>query len=182
MPEIAPKRVRRFCFLQIKTLRIFHSDNFQVFDFRGSKFQDFQTALPPAEVFESARTHFRMRASFAMWREGRDPTTLHYVMYERGDSKTPHEVTSFPMGSRRINELMTPLRDGLAAELVLHERIGDARFLTTTLVGNNVALVLYSALMALYLDPLLRSLRYVHLIEPDRSFIVISLISPASAH
>ena len=91
-----------------------------------------QTALPPTETFESERSHFRMRASFAMWREGRDPTTLHYVMYERGDSKTPHEVTSFPMGSRRINELMTPLRDGLAAELVLHERIGDARFLTTT--------------------------------------------------
>ena len=99
-----------------------------------------QTALPPAEVFESARTHFRMRASFAMWREGRDPTTLHYVMYERGDSKTPHEVTSFPMGSRRINELMTPLRDGLAAELVLHERIGDARFLTTTTGDALVAL------------------------------------------
>ena len=69
-----------------------------------------------------------------------DATRNLGVMYERGDSKTPHEVTSFPMGSRRINELMTPLRDGLASELVLHERIGDARFLTTTTGDALVAL------------------------------------------
>ena len=36
--------------------------------------------LPPTEVFESEREHFRMRANFKLWREEDE---VHYVMYER---------------------------------------------------------------------------------------------------
>lgn len=92
-----------------------------------------QAKLPRTEVFESERTHFRMRAAFAMWQEGRNSTTptLHYVMYNPDDTN-PHEVLSFPMGSRLINELMTPLRDGLSSSKVLHDRISQVSLLTTT--------------------------------------------------
>lgn len=92
-----------------------------------------QANLPRTEVFRSERTHFRMRAAFAMWKEGRNSTTptLHYVMYNPDDTN-PHEVLSFPMGSRLINELMTPLRDGLSSSKVLHDRINQVSLLTTT--------------------------------------------------
>ena len=53
-------------------------------------------------------------------------------MYERGDSEdAARGHLQAPMGSRRINELMTPLRDGLARGLCALDH-GDARFLTTT--------------------------------------------------
>ena len=54
------------------------------------------TELPAIEVFESARTNFRMRASFQIWREG---AGLHYVMFNRGDSRTPHEVPTLTLGA-----------------------------------------------------------------------------------
>ena len=47
------------------------------------------TELPASEVFQSARTTFGMRSSHQIWREG---AGLHYVMFNRGDSRTPHEV------------------------------------------------------------------------------------------
>ena len=86
--------------------------------------------LPPTEVFESEREHFRMRANFKLWREEDE---VHYVMYERdAPSKVPIEVPHYPMGSTRIGELMPPLRDALCHEPVLKQRVNDVRFLTTT--------------------------------------------------
>lgn len=96
--------------------------------------------LPPTEVFESERTHFRMRASFKIWREDEG---LAYAMFNRDDARMPHEVLTYPMGSRRINELMTPLREALSSERVLKERINDLRFLTTT-TGDALATVTYN--------------------------------------
>ncbi|KAL1499573.1 hypothetical protein AB1Y20_011774 [Prymnesium parvum] len=86
-------------------------------------------ALPPAQVFESARLHFRMRASFKFWREGEG---LHYVMFNREDARTPQEVVHYPMGSVRMNDLMGALREELLAAPSLAQRVNDARFLTTT--------------------------------------------------
>jgi len=85
-------------------------------------------ALPEIEVFESERTHFRMRAGFATWRDGDD---FHYVMFNRDDTRNPREVRSYPMGSLQLNALMKPLHDGLAASDTLRGRINDVRFLTT---------------------------------------------------
>ena len=99
-------------------------------------------ALPPTEVHESARAHFRMRADFTVWREGEG---LHYVMFNRGDeARQPREVLSYPMGSERINALMTPLRDAVAAAPVLRHKINDVRFLTTT-AGDALATITYNA-------------------------------------
>jgi tRNA (uracil-5-)-methyltransferase len=85
--------------------------------------------LPPMEVFESEHEHFRMRASFKIWREADD---VHYVMFNRDDARTPHEVPFYPMGSRRICELMPRLLESIREEPILKERINDVRFLTTT--------------------------------------------------
>lgn len=87
------------------------------------------TELPEVEVHESAREHFRMRAAFATWREGKE---VHYIMFNEGDSRTPIQCTSFPMGSVLINQLMPVVRAAMESDPVLSERINDVRFLTTT--------------------------------------------------
>ncbi|EOD35472.1 hypothetical protein EMIHUDRAFT_98494 [Emiliania huxleyi CCMP1516] len=75
------------------------------------------TELPAIEVFESARTNFRMRASFQIWREG---AGLHYVMFNRGDSRTPHEASE-----------------------ELRDKLNDVRLLTTS-TGDALVTVTYN--------------------------------------
>ena len=60
--------------------------------------------------------------------------------------------------ANRLKAEVRAHREGFIGGLVREFIREPARFLTTTLVGNNVALVLYSTLMALYLDPPLRTL------------------------
>ena len=86
--------------------------------------------LPAIEVHESQREHFRMRAAFQVWHVGDEPDcTRHLVMYER-DNRDPHEIDRFPMGSRKINELMPVVREAIQPA-VLGRKIIDVRFLTT---------------------------------------------------
>lgn len=99
--------------------------------------------LPPTQVFRSEPLNFRMRATFTMWREG---DGVHYVMFNKpasdeearknatGGAKRgpPHEVLEYPMGSRRMNDLMPILRRELESVDELSRKINDVRFLTTT--------------------------------------------------
>ncbi len=57
--------------------------------------------------------------------------------------------------ANRLKAEVRAHREGFVGNVVREFIREPARFLTTTLVGNNVALVLYSVLMSLYLDPLL---------------------------
>ena len=90
-------------------------------------------ALPAVEVFESHPTNFRMRANFAMWREG---TEVLYVMFNKDEETEgrgpPVEVRSFPMGSALINKLMQPVRSAIESTPLLSEKINSVNFLTTT--------------------------------------------------
>ena len=54
--------------------------------------------------------------------------------------------------ANRLKAEVRAHREGFVGNVVREFIREPARFLTTTLVGNNVALVLYSALMALYLE------------------------------
>ena len=103
--------------------------------------------LPETQVFTSEPLNFRMRASFSMWRDGAD---VHYIMYNKPNATSdeeegggrgrggkpkrgpPHEVVTYPMGSRRINELMPVLREEVMRVDELRLKINDVRFLTTT--------------------------------------------------
>ena len=86
--------------------------------------------LPTIEVHESQREHFRMRAAFQVWHVGDEPDcSRHLVMYEHGN-RDPHEIDRFPMGSRKINELMPIVREAIQPA-VLGRKIIDVRFLTT---------------------------------------------------
>mmetsp|Transcript_19834 Transcript_19834/g.39525 ORF Transcript_19834/g.39525 Transcript_19834/m.39525 type:complete len:505 (+) Transcript_19834:107-1621(+) len=97
--------------------------------------------LPETEVFESSRAAFRMRANFKVWRT--EDGSAHYVMFERGDVRTPHEVAEYPMGSAQLQGLMGPLLDAVRTTEELRERINDVRFLTT-LRGDALITVTYN--------------------------------------
>ena len=99
--------------------------------------------LPPIEVYESPPSHFRMRANFGVWREGVDPeATRHLIMFNAGD-KMPQEVTSYPMGSERLNEMMPTLLAAINGSAVLRNRVNDVRFLTT-LKGDALVTITYN--------------------------------------
>ena len=75
------------------------------------------------EVFESPRSHFRMRANFSIWRDNRysnNAEGMYYVMFDMSNTdpetervlKKPCEIKNFPRGSVLINKLMVKLMFG----------------------------------------------------------------------
>ena len=62
---------------------------------------------PDPQVFDSPGEHYRLRAEFRLWRDGE---TRHYAMFAQGDKHTPILLSSLPIASRRINELMPQLQ------------------------------------------------------------------------
>ena len=62
-------------------------------------------SLPAFEVYKSEPLNFRMRAEFRIWHEDGE---VFYAM-NNPDKKTPYIINEFPIGSKKINELMAPL-------------------------------------------------------------------------
>lgn len=86
------------------------------------------------DVFESARTNFRMRANFQMWHDNpknRTPEGFYYTMSEPGDGRNPCEVVDFPRGSHLINKLMGEFTKVFKERPVIFENLFEVRFLTT---------------------------------------------------
>ena len=103
-----------------------------------------EVPLPETEVFESARSHFRMRAEFRVWHEG-DRSFL--AMFDSADPKTPVEVPLFPMGSERINALMPKLLEEVMASDALRKKLFQVNFLTTV-AGDAMISMLYHRRLA----------------------------------
>ena len=87
------------------------------------------------EVFESPRSHFRMRANFSIWRDDRysnDADGMYLVMFDMSNMhpatqrvlKKPCEIKNFPRGSVLINKLMVKLMDICRDE---GEELGEVR-------------------------------------------------------
>ncbi len=83
---------------------------------------------PAAEVFDSPREHYRLRAEFRLWREDGQ---RHYAMFEQGDKHKAILIDDFPIASRRINELMPRLKSAWQASEVLSFKLFQVEFLTT---------------------------------------------------
>lgn len=86
--------------------------------------------LPELEVFASPASHFRMRAEFAVQRDGDD---CHYVMFAKppGAGAGRKEATAvrleaFPIASQLINELMPLVQRCVREQLVLRDRLFQA--------------------------------------------------------
>lgn len=94
---------------------------------------------PEAEVFESPREHYRLRAEFRLWREGGQ---RHYAMFNPGDNRTPILIETFPVASARINALMPQLKAAWHASEVLSHKLFQVEFLTT-LAGDALVTLCY---------------------------------------
>ena len=80
---------------------------------------------PAAEVFDSPREHYRLRAEFRLWREDGQ---RHYAMFEQGDKHKAILIDDFPIASRRINELMPRLKSAWQASEVLSFKLFQVEF------------------------------------------------------
>lgn len=96
-------------------------------------------AAPAAEVFDSPREHYRLRAEFRLWREDGQ---RHYAMFEPGDKHKAILIDDFPIASRRINELMPQLKAAWQASEVLGFKLFQVEFLTT-LAGDALITLAY---------------------------------------
>ncbi|MFA5632706.1 MAG: tRNA (uridine(54)-C5)-methyltransferase TrmA [Porticoccaceae bacterium] len=83
---------------------------------------------PPLEVFDSAPLHFRMRAEFRIWHEGK---RAHYAMMAPGE-RTPRPIDSFAIGSTAMVNAMTPLLDAINGSELLRLKLYGCEFLTTS--------------------------------------------------
>ncbi len=94
---------------------------------------------PEIEVFRSPVQHYRMRAEFKIWQQdGR----AHYAMFEPADPKKPVFIERFPVGSDRINQLMTPLLEAINQSERLRLKLFQLEFLTT-LEGEALVTLIY---------------------------------------
>lgn len=94
---------------------------------------------PSPQVFTSPPLHYRLRAEFRIWHEG---DSFDYVMFDPDEPRTPIAIHQFPIGSLRINELMSVLREKLLANPILKRRLYMVEFLTT-LSGDALITLVY---------------------------------------
>jgi len=110
-------------------------------------FAEHAVEIPSAvQVETSPPAFFRFRADFRVWHVNRrdDDSAegkMFYAMTPKG-SKQPVEVCGFPMGSRKLNELMAPLLEHLKTNAKLRKQLYEARFLTT-LAGDALITLIY---------------------------------------
>ena len=91
------------------------------------------------EVFESPKSHYRMRAEFRVWHEGDD---LYYVMFEPGNKNLPVRIDECPMVAKPIEDVMFRLLDEIRDIRELRYRLFQVDFLST-LSGDVLVSMLY---------------------------------------
>lgn len=94
---------------------------------------------PEPAVFESPTTGFRLRAEFRVWHEGDD---LNYVMFRRGEPKSPIAITEFLIADERIQALMPVLKKHLLTDDILRRKLFQVEFLAT-LSGDMLVSLIY---------------------------------------
>ena len=98
------------------------------------------------EVFDSVRTHYRLRARFDVLPDFRDPDgrRLAYVMWNQPPPKPRALVEDFPIASAAINALMPRLLRACEAHAVLRSGLASA-FFHSTLKGDMAVVLTYGA-------------------------------------
>lgn len=95
--------------------------------------------MPVIEVYESPRSHYRMRCEFRVWHDGDD---LYYVMYEKGNNQVRIRIDEFPVVTERIHDVMFKLLDAIRPSEVLRRKLFQIDFLST-LSGELLVTLLY---------------------------------------
>ncbi|MBX2808246.1 MAG: tRNA (uridine(54)-C5)-methyltransferase TrmA [Cellvibrionaceae bacterium] len=81
----------------------------------------------PLAVFDSPKTHFRMRAEFKIWHQG---DTAHYAMTDPV-SKKPVLIDEFPIATKTINRLMPRILSAINHSDILRKKLFQIEFLST---------------------------------------------------
>lgn len=105
----------------------------------GVKAQFSAFSLPEIEIFDSPKSHYRLRAEFRVWHDGDD---LYYVMFEPGDNKNPIRLDECAMVSPRIHEVMFELIEVIKANPAIRFKLFQVDFLST-LSGELLVSLLY---------------------------------------
>jgi len=79
-------------------------------------------------VHASPGTGYRMRAEFRVWHNDDD---LNYVMFPKGEPKSPFVIDRYLPGSSTMQRVMPPLLKLLRKNAELRNRLFQAEFLTT---------------------------------------------------
>jgi len=95
--------------------------------------------LPEVEVFESPRSHYRMRCEFRVWHDEDD---LYYVMFEKGNKHVRIRIDHCPMVSERIHNVMFKLLEEIRPSEILRRKLFQIDFLST-LSGELLVTLLY---------------------------------------
>lgn len=103
----------------------------------AEQFSTFQ--LPEIEVYESPRSHYRMRCEFRVWHEDDD---LYYVMFEKGNKHARIRIDECPMVSERIHDVMFALLEEIRPNEMLRRKLFQVDFLST-LSGELLVTLLY---------------------------------------
>lgn len=105
--------------------------------------EELNQPLPKLEAFASPASHYRFRAEFRSWHEG---DTFDYIMFEPATEKgiKPRRValTSYPVASELINQLMPVLKAKIEASSQLKPRLYQVNFLTS-LKGESLITLIY---------------------------------------
>lgn len=118
--------------------------------------QQFSELQAPAlQVFASPPLGYRMRAEFRLWHEQDD---TFYVMFKRGEPKTPYRIDEFLIGSERIQQLMATLLAEINCQPVLRQRLFQVEFLTT-LSGESLVTLIYHRALGLDWEQAARELQ-----------------------
>lgn len=100
-------------------------------------FSDFD--LPDIDLYPSSPQYYRMRAEFRTWHDGDD---LDYVMFHPGDNRSPVKLSSCPMVSTTIHDMMFEFLDAIKQVPELRFRLFQIDFLST-LSGELLVSLLY---------------------------------------
>lgn len=93
----------------------------------------------PPSVYRSTPSGYRMRAEFRVWHQGEQ---LDYVMFPKGDPRSPYPIKDFAYGAPRIQELMPQLLDAIRPQQTLRRKLFQVDFLANR-DGDCVVSLLY---------------------------------------
>ena len=147
-----------------------------------------RVGLPEVEVFESPKSHFRMRANFNIWldrpprrEEGvaEEPLDWYYAMFDptvEGGKKRPVcEIKTFPRGTVFLNTLMDSVRCVLKKPefAVLSKLLFEVRFVCTKTEQAVIVLLYHRPLVENWAELATKALDEIN---PDKSKHIVKLI------
>jgi len=103
------------------------------------------------DIYPSPARHFRMRTEFRIWHEQDDSDSslksrCYYAMFDPREPRKPIEVTTFPVASKVICQLMMPLMSEINNDRVLSKKLFQIEFLSSTLDQAVVTLIYHRPL------------------------------------